>query len=131
MELSRMTTIELTDQWQALDAEPQYGGTVGGDGAGEAWSVRYGKKNADGTFAFITADYYSVDGEMRGWWAPDGTALREDEDERFSVENMTELLICTDPGDLGGTEVWSDYLYDDELMPYYVTEQYAEAAAKR
>lgn len=124
-----MTPIELTDQWQKLDTEPEFGGTVGGDGAGEAWSVRYGKRNDDGTFAFITSYYYSVDGAARGW----GDTTDDDGDpvpQRFSVENMTEFLICTDSDDLGSTEKWSEYKYDDELSLRYLDEADAEREAQ-
>lgn len=118
--------MELTDKWQAMDTEPINGGTVGGDGAGEAWSVRFGKRNPDGTYALITSSYYTVDIAMRY----ESDDYSEDTPARFEVENQTEYLVCTDVGDPGSTEQWSDYTYDNDITVIAMLESDADANAK-
>jgi hypothetical protein len=46
----------------------------------------------------------------------------------ISVERQTEYLVCTDPADPGGTEVWSAYRFAT-LQPGFATVQAATDAA--
>jgi hypothetical protein len=103
----------VTTLW--LDEGVFTGGTVGGDGAGEAVTRRFTKRRADGTFAVVESAYYPVNvGERFG-------EDREDAAE-FDVENMTAATICTDLDDPGGTEVWSNYDYDFPGQRSFLTE---------
>ena len=105
-----------------IASTPETGGTVGGDGAGEATSVRYTRPDVPG--AMITVSYYTVDRVERGGQD------EADDSPRWDVESQTEFLICTDPEDPGMSEVWSDYVYDsDHYAVSFPTE--AEAEEKR
>jgi hypothetical protein len=70
------------------------GGDVGGDSqVSESFSVRFHHRDHRGVL--ITYSYYAaVD--------PEHTAA-------ITVERQTEYLVCTDPDDPGGNEVWSAY----------------------
>jgi hypothetical protein len=46
------------------------------------------------------------------------------------VERQTELLVCTDPEDPRGTEVWSDYRYET-IESGFGSVEAATAAARR
>jgi hypothetical protein len=46
------------------------------------------------------------------------------------VERQTEYMVCTDPSDLGSTEVWSDYRYETVQRDLESVEA-ATAAARR
>lgn len=108
----------ITSEWTAQDIQPMEDGTFGGDGASWAYSARWVKKNEDGTYSVISTYWYPVDLRERlpqsslDWydetWGSD-TLL-------WDVENMTEYIVCTDPEDVGGTEIWSDAEYDDEIL---------------
>jgi hypothetical protein len=72
------------------------GGDVGGDAQlSESFSVRFHHRDHPG--ALLTYRYYA--------------ALDLDDLTTIYVERQTELLVCTDPADPGGTEEWSDYRY--------------------
>ena len=118
------------DTWGTLDTEPQRDGTVGGDGAAECWSARWGKRNSDGTFALITSYYYPVD--MRERYGDDDEDQSRFGDTPFDVELQVEFLICTDPADPGSSETWSNYEYDNALsLKGFPTLETADEAAKR
>jgi hypothetical protein len=103
----------VTTLW--LDEGVFTGGTVGGDGAGEAVTRRFTRRRADGTFAVVDSYYYPVNiGERFG-------EDREDADQ-FDVENLTTFTICTDLDDPGMTEVWSDSVYLFPSAFSYATE---------
>jgi hypothetical protein len=92
----------------AADAGPQWvrdqrgggvlpGGDVGGDAQlDESFSVRFHHRDRPG--ALVTYRYYA--------------ALDLDDLTTIYVERQTEYLVCTDPADPGGTEVWSDSRYE-------------------
>jgi hypothetical protein len=80
------------------------GGDVGGDiQAGNAWSVRYVRDDMPGSL--ITETVYAVK-------TPSGRG------HGYAYQIQTEFLICTDPADPGGTEVWSDLTYEGSLLDY-------------
>lgn len=112
-----------TTTWTTQDISPMFpDGTVGGDGADEAYSLRWVKDNEDGTFAMITTYWYAVDVRERS--NSDQLAdLTESygDAEIWDVENQTEFLVCTDLEDPGGTEVTSKVDYNDEVLATYLT----------
>ncbi len=92
------------------------GGDVGGDAqVSESFSVRFHHRDRPG--ALVTYCYYAADVDLE-----DLTTIY--------VERQTEYLVCTDPDDPGGTEVWSDSRYTT-LHRGFDTVQAATAAAKR
>jgi hypothetical protein len=73
------------------------GGDVGGDAQlGESFSVRFWHRDHPG--AMVGYRYYA--------------ALDLDDLTSVYVERQTEYLVCTDPTDPGGSEVWSDCRYE-------------------
>jgi hypothetical protein len=71
------------------------GGDVGGDAQlAESFSVRFHRALPG---AMVTYHYYA--------------AVDLDDLTTICVEQRTELLVCTDPTDPGGTEVWSQAHY--------------------
>jgi hypothetical protein len=91
------------------------GGDVGGDAQlAESFSVRF--HHRDRTGAMVTYRYYA--------------ALDLDDLATDSVERQTEYLVCTDPADPGGTEVWSDSRYKTVQRDLGSVEA-ATAAARR
>jgi hypothetical protein len=82
-------------QWQADGRGVLDGGTCGGDiQAGNSYAVRFIRPDLPGSM--ITVTFYPVAD------CPPG----------FVVERQVEWLVCEDPADPGGTEVWSRYAYD-------------------
>lgn len=72
------------------------GGDVGGDiQSSDAWSARWVRTLADGSFGVVTRTYYATDNE--------GV---------LGLERETEYLVCADPADPGTTETWSDARYE-------------------
>jgi hypothetical protein len=68
------------------------GGDVGGDTqVSESFSVRFHHRNRPG--AMVTYCYYA--------------AVDPHDPMTISLQRQTEYLVCTDPTDPGGTEVWS------------------------
>ena len=93
----------MSGVWTDHGAMPD--GVVGGDGAGESISRRFSAELADGTFIIITSYYYPVNvGERFGEDREDAAT--------FDVENATEVLICTDLDDPGGTEITANMEFD-------------------
>ena len=64
------------------------------------------------TVAFYAIEYDSCPGE-------------------FVVQRQVEWLVCEDPADPGGTEVWSDYAYDDVSETVMASAEEAERDAQR
>jgi hypothetical protein len=96
-------------------------GSEGGDAqTGPTFSRRFRINRGDGLFAFATASYYATTeyrelddrGEETG-----KQSYEEDDFESFTtfydVQCQTEFLVCSNPDDLGGTEINSDYTYED------------------
>lgn len=74
------------------------GPDIGGDiQRGNAYSVRYIRPDMPGSL--ITVSFYPVEYD---------SCLGE-----FVVQRQVEWLVCEDPSDPGGTEIWSDYDYTD------------------
>lgn len=90
-------------------------GQVGGDDqVGESFSVRFSRADRPG--ALITRSAYPV------------TAVAGCEGQ-FLVRVMTEWLVCSDPADPGGTELWSEQV-DHDKPDSYETAAEAEKAAR-
>lgn len=77
----------------------------------EEWSRRFHRVAPDGTHAQFTITTYVE--QLSEWEEP-------------LVCERVELLRCTDPEDPGGSEVWSEYLYDYPLA--YAWQQTDEGA---
>jgi hypothetical protein len=107
---------KVTTLW--VDEGVCVGGTVGGDGAGEAVTRRFTKRRADGTFAVVDSAYYPVNIGER--WGDD-----RDDAAAFDVENMNCLTICTDLDDPGMTEVWSETFFAFPSATSFATEDEA------
>jgi hypothetical protein len=70
------------------------GGDVGGDRqVSESFSVRFHHRDHPGVL--VTYAYYA--------------AVDDENPAEITVERETEFMVCTDPADPGGTEVWSAY----------------------
>lgn len=92
-------------------------GDVGGEEqVSEGYSVRFYPvvEPVDGRHALITVNLYAAYGA----------------EGRYSAETQTEYMICTDLDDVGGTEEWSDIVYEDSVYDYPTVEE-ADAEAKR
>jgi hypothetical protein len=99
--------------WQPDGTGIRPGGDAGGDiQAGNSFSVRYVRPDLPGSL--ITRTAYAV----------------ENVPGEFTIQIQTEWLVCTDPRDPGGTEIWSDYAYDDEGCPIWSSVGEAEDAAR-
>lgn len=89
------------------------GGQVAGDQIGLSYSVRYIRPDLPGSMITIT---WFVVQKLPG---------------HFDIERETEWLVCRDPADPGGTEIWSDTEYDDVPTLGFGTLAAAEAEARR
>jgi hypothetical protein len=70
------------------------GGEVGGDRqVSELFSVRFHHRDHRGVL--VTYSYYA--------------AVDPEDPAAITVERQTEFMVCTDPADPGGSEVWSAY----------------------
>ena len=100
----------LDSQWRPDDTGVTDGGDVGGDiQAGDSWSVRYIRPDMPGSL--ITETYYPVT-----WPECPG---------EYTVERQVEFMVCEDPADPGGTEIWSEATYD--TVSYLVMDTAEEA----
>jgi hypothetical protein len=101
---------DVEDTWRPDGKGILPNGDCGGDAqATESHSVRYVR--SDGR-RMVTVSAYGVS-------TPSG---------RYAVETETETLVCEDPADPGGTEVWSDAAYQTGA-PVWATPDEAENAA--
>lgn len=112
-----------TYPWNEVGTIDYDSGDVGGDHQiGPASSRRFQLTVDDGTFAVVTTYAYATL-EERVW---DGEGNLKEEPEPFlDVEELTESIICTDPDDPGGTEIWSRYEYSTPL--YYAPKDEEDA----
>lgn len=135
---ARGTNLTLVPQGQHLRLVPNLpppwvadgpvmadSGVVGGDGAGQSFSVRYTRADKPG--ASITSYWYPVDVAERYGDDPDDEKARTG----WDVENQLEYTICTVVDDPGGSEVWSQNIYRNPFEMVFETEAEAIAAAKR
>jgi len=89
------------------------GGDVGGDRqASESFSVRFHHRDHPGVL--VTYSYFA--------------AVDEENPAAITVQRDTEFMVCTDPYDPGGTEVWSAYRWT-ALQRGFATVQAATDAA--
>lgn len=97
-------------EWRADGTGVVSNGDCGGDiQAGDSYSVRYIRPDKPGSL--ITVTFYPVEyDELPG---------------ELAVQRQVEFMVCEDPSDPGGTEIWSDCLYDD--VSYKVIDTAAEA----
>lgn len=98
-------------------------GSVGGDiQVGEAYSRRFVHHRLAGRAITVVA--YPVMGDSTTPDIPDGV---------IRLEVRTELMVATDPDDLGGTEAWSEYEHSDLPEHFdvdYTSVEAAETAAQ-
>ena len=73
------------------------------DQAGESYSIRFHRADRPG--AIITRTAYPV-------------TVTESRGGQFLIRVETEWLVCSNPADPGGTEVWSDRRREDETRSY-------------
>lgn len=112
----------LARSWQPDGQGVVADGIVGGDGAGEAVSVRYLNRHVPN--ARITAYFHVVDQRDRH-----STLMQEP--DPFFVEEMVEYFVAAGPvTEEDPHEVWSDYTYDDHAQSF-ATEAEAEAFRDR
>ena len=99
-------------------------GDVGGDvQAGPAFSRRFVYGPVAGRYLVMTEYTYASD------WRQVGDE-REDE-TTYAADEQTELLICTDLDDPGGTELDTRYEYGEGSMLGYETIEEATEEARR
>ena len=84
------------------------------DQAGDSYSVRFRRADRPGAIIRRTAYPVRVGGDRVG---------------QFLVRVETEWLVCSDPRDPGGTELWSDRYTNDEAESYLSAAE-AEHAAR-
>jgi hypothetical protein len=88
------------------------GDDVGGDiQDGKSFSVRYVRPDLPG--ALITVTYYPVT-QIAGEWG---------------VERQVEFMVCDDPADPGGTEIWSETATDSVIDVVIYSQAAAEQSA--
>lgn len=118
--------------WTPDGTGVQPNGDIGGDGqVGDSYSVRY--KLPASPDALVTVSYYAENlSAHRSVDVPsgDGMVRAEQPPPEYAVTVQTELMVCDDPDDPGGTERWSDYR--QETFPErYPTAEAATSAAVR
>lgn len=112
--------MAIDSPWTPDEHGVQPGGDCGGDyQVTESYSRRFVRPGVPG--AMITVSFYGV-----ACHDADGVPTGE-----YAVEEQTEMLVCTDPADPGGTEVWSDYAYRDVNVLAIADEAEAERKARR
>jgi hypothetical protein len=94
----------------AIACDDQVGGD---DQVGESYSVRFRRADLPGAIITRTAYPVNVGGDCEG---------------QFLVRVETVWLVCRDPDDPGGTEVWSDRRVEDENELYGTSIEAARAA---
>jgi hypothetical protein len=110
-----------TDRGTAWKRDPTGGGVLpGGDVGGaaqlaESFSVRFHHTDQPG--AIVTYCYYA--------------AIDLGDLTTIYVEQQTEHLVCTDPADPGGTEVWSHYTYTRPGRPAHLRQRRGRRQARR
>ena len=97
-------------QWRPDGTGVDSYGDCGGDiQRGDSYSVRFVRPDLPGSL--ITETYYAVEyDECPG---------------EYVVQRQVEFMVCEDPADPGGTEIWSEVTYDD--VSYLVKDTEAEA----
>jgi len=103
--------------WYTEDTEPQPNGIVGGDGAGEAVSVRFYHRTQP---AQVTVNVYTVDMSERS----------EDAADWIDVEEQVEYAIFSSREEMlaGDTEpIWCEYDYDDASYAAFTDDERAES----
>jgi hypothetical protein len=92
------------------------GGDVGGDRqASEAFSVRFWHRDHPGVL--VTYTYFA--------------AVDDENPAEITIERETEFLVCTDPTDPGGTEVWSAYRWTTLPGGFATVQEAIDAALTR
>jgi hypothetical protein len=111
------------DQWVEREPiGPVDGGDVGGDvQLGTAWERSWITRTPGepGQWSVLTSSYYvaaDADGAGTG--------------ERY-VQHQLDWLVCTRPGDPGGTEVWSELNFDQLADDRQITDELARGFSER
>lgn len=114
--------MELTFK-EAAPRGPQPAGDVGGDyQTSEAYSRRFVAPLPDGTYASVTAYFYVEDVSTIDPPHADGSIV---------LSRQIEYTVCTDPGDVGGTEMNSDVRYVTLERGTRMTDADARKACRR
>ena len=102
--------------WHPYSTDVESGGDTGGD-------IQVGKDSYSVTFirddkrgSLLTVTFYPV--------------AYPEAPREFAVQRQVEWMVCDDPSDSGGTEVWSDVEYTDLEDAWYASAGQAEAAAR-
>lgn len=98
---------------------PQEHGDVGGDNQlSGAWGRRFLRDDTtgDGEYAMVTVTFYTESDPNDG--------------DRVLLTRQVEYMLCRDPQDPGGTEVWSDLRYDDIPVGGTPDERTAQVACR-
>jgi hypothetical protein len=102
----------MNSPWHPDNHGVTAGGDIGGDiQAGDSYEVRFVRDDMPGSL--ITVTVYAV------YW---------DENREYATQTQIEWMVCGDPADPGGTEIWSDVVYDDGALVYDKLEQADHAA---
>lgn len=108
---------QLADSdWRPDGTGVDSAGDIGGDiQRGESYSVRFVRP--DRPRSLVTVSFYATESDNNP--------------SEYGIERQVEFLVCEDPNEPGGTEVWSDCHYDDISYEVIDTEAEAEAEAAR
>jgi hypothetical protein len=103
-------------QWRPDKHGAALGPDIGGDiQRGDAYEVRFIREDLPGSL--ITVTFYAVEfDECPG---------------EFVVQRQVEWMVCEDPADPGGTEIWSRAAYDVIPDVFMRSEARAEEEARK
>jgi hypothetical protein len=120
--IAKFDTFEFTEVGELTEFDENIGGDIH---TGPTFSRRFRFDREDGKFAFATASYYvttkhqELDGDGNRTGKESHNADDYDASEPFyNVVEQTEFLVCSDPDDLGGTEIGSDYDYNFDVLVF-------------
>lgn len=92
---------------------------------------RYRTQLRDGTWLVIEDEYAAVDSCAASHGANEDEECPYECEMRYSWEERITLTKCTDPDDIGMTEVWIDIQYGDGSVRGYSTAEEAHKSAQR
>lgn len=102
--------------WKPDGTGVQSAGDIGGDiQRGETYSVRFVRPDKPGSLYTVTFYAVEYDHQCPG---------------EFVVQEQTEWMVCEDPRDPGGTEIWSDMQTRDISEHVWYTQAEAEKEAR-
>ena len=110
--------------WTPIDSAPERGGVVGGDGAGESWSVRFAHR--DYPRHTVTVYLYPVDFNER-WGSGEAT---DEGGAHYDVEEFVAFEYWDGPWSADESSVIDADHEQDYRNDLALTEEMAEALAK-